>query len=126
MESLHRREPGVLLPAISVATLVVFYLVWGALHDIARGEADTTLECGALVLAVPAFAFLYRAALRLAPRARSVWFAGAGLTVLLFDLAAANAMLNPKYPRDAELAGLFLAAGLPLLALIAFHLLRRR
>lgn len=52
------------LPAISIGTLIVFYLIWAALHDIAHAsEPDYTLEYIALGLSIPAFGILYRAAL---------------------------------------------------------------
>jgi hypothetical protein len=113
------------LPAIAVGTLFVFYLVWAAMHDIAHGESDSTLEYGALIMSVPVFAFLYRMALlHLGAKARRAWLTGTGLLVLLFNLGAMNAKLHPKYAPDPMLAALFLIAGVPVLGLIVYHLVR--
>ena len=113
------------LPVIGVGTLLVFYLVWAALHDIARGERDPRFEYGVLAVSVPAFALLYRMALRLLrPQAKTAWLGGTGVLVLLFDLAALSARLRPRYPLDPMLGSLFLAVGLPLLVLISHHLVR--
>ena len=113
------------LPVIAVGTLFVFYIVWAAMHDIAHGESDCTLEYTALVISVPAFAFLYRMALvLLAPKAKAAWLGGTGLLILLFDVAAANVKLHPRYALDPMLASLFLMAGVPALGLISHHLVR--
>lgn len=62
-----------LLPAISLGTLIVFGVIWAALHDIARSEADARLEWALLALTVSA---VHRAGLaegrRLPRRCQSV------------------------------------------------------
>lgn len=115
------------LLAIAVATLLVFYFVWAAMHDIAHGESDSTFEYTILVISIPAFAFLYRLAFRLLmPKAKAVWLGCTGLLILLFDAAAVNVKLRPeaKYAADPMLATLFLIAGLPVLALLGYHFFR--
>jgi len=123
---LDRRGDEVgLLPAITVGTLLVLYLVWGAMHDLAHGESDLTFEYAALALSVPAFAFLYRGALlRLSSKAKLAWLGGAGLVLLLLNAGAVNARLHPKYALDPMLASVFLAAGVPVLVLIGYHITR--
>jgi RsiW-degrading membrane proteinase PrsW (M82 family) len=114
-----------LLPVIAFGTLFVFYMIWAAMHDIAHGESDTTAEWTVLIVSVPTFAVLYYIALSLlGPNAKFLWLAGTGLLVLLFNLGAVNAILYPKYAPDPMLASLFLAAGVPVLALIGYHLTR--
>jgi hypothetical protein len=125
MDDHHSSDHIGFLPAIAVGTLFVFYTIWAAMHDIAHGESDTTLECAALIVSVPAFAFLYRVALlHLAPKAKLLWLGGTGLLILLFDVAAVNAKLHPKYAPDSMLASLFLTAGVPALGLICYHVSR--
>lgn len=125
MDEHHSSDDIGLLPAIAVGTLFVFYMIWAAMHDIAHGESDTTLEYAALIVSVPAFAFLYRMALlHLAPKAKFVWLGGTGLLILLFDLGAVDAKLHPKYAPDPMLASLFLTAGVPVLGLIGYHFTR--
>ncbi|MCL4401984.1 MAG: hypothetical protein M1436_04875 [Acidobacteria bacterium] len=100
-------------------------MIWAAMHDIVHGERDCTLEYAVLILCVPAFAVLYGMALRfLAPKAKLAWLGGTAVLVLLFNLAALNARLHPKYAPDAALSSLFLTAGLPVLGLICCHLVR--
>lgn len=124
MSERHRSDVGLLL-ALAAGMLFVFYLVWAAMHDIAHGERDTTLEYVALIISLPVFAFLYRVALlHLRPKARAVWLGGTGLLILLFDLAAINATFHPKYAPDPMLASLFLMGGVPVLGLIGYHLVR--
>ena len=123
MDERHSTGDIGLLPAVALGTLFVFYMVWAAMHDIAHGESDATLEYATLIVSVPAFAFLYRVALlHLAPKAKSVLLGGTGLLVLLCDLGAANAKLHPKYAPDPMLASLFLSASVPVLGLIGYHL----
>lgn len=124
MKDGHAEDVG-FLPALTVGTLFVFYLVWAAGHDIAHGEADTALEYAALIGSVPAFAWLYRTALlRLSPRAKAGWLGGTGLLLTLFNSAAIQSALHPKYAADSMLAYLLLTAGLPVLGLIGYHLVR--
>jgi hypothetical protein len=124
MDGHDNSDVGVLM-VIAIGTLFVFYLVWAAMHDIAHGESDCTLEYAVLVISIPAFAFLYRTALlHLAPRAKAAWLGGTGLLILLFDLAALSAKLHPKYAPDRMLASLFLTAGVPVFGLISYHLVR--
>ena len=102
-----------------------FYMIWAAMHDIAHGESDATLEYEALIFSVPAFTFLYRVALtHLAPKTKFVWLGGTGLLILPSDLGAADAKLHPKYAPDPMLASLFLSSGVPVLGLIGYHLTR--
>jgi hypothetical protein len=112
------------LPAIGVSTLVVFYLIWAAMHDIAH-DGGGAPEYVALAVSPLAFAYLFRQALRvLTTRERVVWLAGAGLLISLFATAAVSALVNPKYPSDPILGAGFLAAGGPALLLIASLLVR--
>lgn len=111
-----------LLPAISLGTLMVFGVVWAALHDIAHGELDTRLEWSVLALTVPAFVLIRRAASKsLRPGEWTIWRVGTGLLVLLFDLGALSALLRPKFVADPVAGAVFLAASVP-----AFVLLMRR
>jgi len=106
---------------ITVGTLFVFYMIWAAMHDIAHGESDTTSEYAALIVSVPAFAFLYRKALRhLTSKAKLVWLGSTGLLILLFDLAAVVAIRQPTYAPDPMLGTVFLMAGIPVLGLILY------
>ena len=112
------------LPAIAFGTLILFYLVWAALHDIAHGD-EGTVESIVLAISVPAFALLYRQALRvLTSKAKVAWLIGTGLLISLFNAGAVSSMLHPKYAKDPMLASAFLAAGLPVLGLIGYHLVR--
>ena len=112
-----------LLPALSVGTAFVFYVIWAAMVDIAHEESGTTFEWVALVLSVPTFAFLYRIALsRLTRTERSLWLTGTALLLALFSMGGINIILHPKYALDQKLALLFLAAGTPVLGLIGYHL----
>jgi hypothetical protein len=116
-------DVGILL-AIAAGTLVVFYVIWAAMHDIAHGAVDPTFEYAALALSVLAFAFLYRKALLiLTPKFKVGWLTGVGLLMILFDVGALSANLRPKYPKDPILGALFLTASLPVLGLIIYHLL---
>jgi hypothetical protein len=113
------------LPALAAGTLFVFYLVWAALHDIAQGESDSTLEFAVLIVSLPALAFLYRMALlHLTPKAKIAWLGGAGLVVLLFDLGAVRSALYPRYAADPMIGSFFLMAGVPVLGLIVYHFAR--
>ncbi len=115
------------LPAIAIATLFIFYVVWGAMHDIAHArETNLALEYVALALTVPAFAWLYKKAVpRMGPKARLAWLIGTSLLITLYSLAALNAILSPKYPKDPMLGWMFLAAGVPAFALIGYRLVRK-
>ncbi len=113
-----------LLPAFAAGTLILFYLVWAAMHDIAHGD-EGTLEWTCLAISVPAFAFLSRQALRrLRSASRLAWLIGTDLLLSLFLAGAANAILDPKYPKDPLLAEVFLAVGVPALALLGYRLVR--
>lgn len=114
------------LPAIAVGTLVVFYFIWAALHDIAHAnDSNLTLEYAVLALSVPGFGFLYRKAMALLDRKEKIaWLSGTGLVIALFSLGAINANLYPKYELDSLLGTLFLGAAVPVVALLAFHLVR--
>ncbi len=116
------------LPIFSVATLLVFYLIAAAMHDIAHGESDLTFEYCALVVCAVALTLLYRAALKLPERQRSLWLAGTGLLVLLFVSGAVNVFLRPvpMYRADPALAAGVLLTGIPLLISITLRLLDTR
>jgi peptidoglycan/LPS O-acetylase OafA/YrhL len=112
------------LPAMMSGTLLLFYLVWAAMHDIAHGDKGT-LEWTVLAICALAFAGLYRQALRhLRSKAKVAWLIGTGLLFSLFSAGAAAAMLRPKYDKDPMLATTFLTIGLPVLGLIGYHLVR--
>ena len=112
------------LPAITSGTLLLFYLVWAAMHDIAHGD-EGTIEWSVLAICALAFAGLYRQALSvLTSKAKVAWLIGTGLLFSLFSAAAAAAILRPKYDKDPMLAATFLTIGLPVLALIGYHLVR--
>jgi hypothetical protein len=114
-----------LFSRLAGSTLFVFYIVWAAMHDITHGEADLTLEYAALVISVPVFVLIYRRAVLLLPsRQKKVWLVGTALMVFLFDVAAISARLRPKYALDPLLGSVFLVAGIPLLTLIFYHLVR--
>lgn len=122
--SMDQEDVG-FLPAVSLATLFLFYIVWAALHDIAHEGKGYTLEYAALAISIPAFVILYRQALRvLTRRARLAWLAATSLLLALYSLGALNAAFHPKYPLDPTLGSAFLAAGLPALALLACRLVR--
>ena len=108
------------LGVLVLCALVALFFVWGALHDISRGdESDYTLEYIALAIGAVGVAFIHRQALRiLAPKRRRVWIWVTIGVIALFDLAALSARLNPKYPNDRAVATAFLAVTLPLLALV--------
>jgi hypothetical protein len=109
--------------ALSAGVLVVFYLVWAAMHDLAHGDPGT-LEYSVLIVCVPVFVFLIEMAVRLLTlKAQSLWLGGIGLLLLLLNAGALYGRQHPKYPLDPKLAGLFLMAGVPVLGLIAYHLL---
>ncbi|MBI4904102.1 MAG: hypothetical protein HY820_10735 [Acidobacteria bacterium] len=121
---MERRNSFGCLPATAIGTLVLFYLTWAAMHDIAR-ESDTTLEYLVLLLIPPAFALLYHLALRhLTRRGKLAWLASTALLMLLFTAAAIQSALHPKYPADPTLAAMFLTAAVPALSLIAYHLIK--
>ena len=103
--------------------LLALFFVWGALHDISRGdESDYTAEYIALAIGAVGLAFIHRQALRiLAPKRRRVWLWVMIGVMALFDLAALSARLNPKYPNDQAVGTAFLAVTLPLLALVCYQ-----
>lgn len=115
-------KDGTVWVLISGALLSLF-LVYAALHDISRAdESDYTLEYICLGLGAVGLVFVHRQALRtLAPKRRRVWLWAAIGVVALLDAAALSAHLNPKYPNDAVVGTLFLAATLPLLGLLCFQ-----
>lgn len=113
------------LPAMTVGTLVVFYLAWAAMHDIAHAESDVSFEYMVLIACVPALTFLCRLGLQLLSRKEKViWLGGLGVLVSLFSTAAVSAIVRPKYTADPMLGVMFLAGGLPLLGFTIFHLTR--
>ena len=113
-----------LLPAIALGTLILFYLAWAAMHDIAHGD-EGTLEWTCLAMIVPAFAFLSLQALRyLRSAPRLAWLVGTNLLLSLFTAGAVGSLIHPKYPKDPLLAKAFLAVGVPALALLGYRLVR--
>jgi hypothetical protein len=112
------------LAAFAFGTLILFYLVWAAMHDIAHGD-EGTLEWTMLAICVPAFAWLYWQALRvLTSKAKLAWLIGTGFLFSLYSAGAISQMLEPKYVKDPMLAATFLVVGLPALGLIGYHLVR--
>jgi hypothetical protein len=112
------------LPLFAFGTLILFYCVWACMHDIAHGD-EGTAEWTMLTVCAVAFALVYRQALRvLASKAKVAWLIGTGLLISLFSAGAVSSMLHPKYAKDPMLASTFLAAGLPALGLIGYHLVR--
>ena len=114
------------LPIFGVATLLVFYIFWAAMHDIAHGESDPTFEYSALAIGFVVLILLYAGAeVSLGSRAKALWLAGTALLVLLFVVGAVNASLraHPQYPSDPALATGVLLAGIPLLVLFTARLL---
>lgn len=114
------------LLAIAAGTLLIFFLVWAAMHDIAHAnELNYSLEYVVLLFCPFAFGALYAMGLRvLRHGARVTWLTGTALLLALYNLGAASALLRPKYPLDPILGTAFLIAGVPLLALTGYHLLR--
>ncbi len=118
------RDDNGCLPLIAFGTLSLFYFVWAAMHDLAHGD-EGTLERTVLAICAAAFPLLYWLALRtLTSNGRLAWLAGTGLLIGLFTSGAVSALLHPKYPADPMLASAFLAAGLPALGIIGYHLVR--
>jgi peptidoglycan/LPS O-acetylase OafA/YrhL len=110
-----------LLPAFTLGTLILFYFVWAAMHDIAHGD-EGTLEWTVLAICALAFAGLYWQAFRvLTSKAKLAWLIGTGFLLSLFDAGAISSMWHPKYVKDTMLASIFLLVGLPVLGLIGYH-----
>lgn len=110
-------------PLFAGGATCMLYLVWAALHDISRADgSDYTLEYALLALSVPVFALIYRKAFRiLTTRGKLAWLAATAGVLLLFDLSALSARLNPKYANDVVVGTTFLAAGLPLLGYVGYR-----
>jgi hypothetical protein len=105
-------------------TVILFYLVWAAMHDLAHGD-EGTLEWSVLAVYAMAFPALYWLVLRILTRiARMAWLIGAGLLFALFSVGAASSLLHPKYPKDPMLGMTFLLAAAPALGMIGYHFLR--
>ncbi len=114
------------LTLLRAAAILTWALVWAALHDISRSAAsDLTLEYAVLAISVPVFALVYGLAFRmLDSRGKTAWL-GVTLGVLIvFDLSAASARFRPQYPNDFAVGSAFLAASLPVLAILSYRLLR--
>ena len=60
----------------------------------------------------------------LAPREKLVWLAFFTDVLLLFDLSALSASVNPKYANDLAAGSVFLTVSVPLLAYFGYHLVR--
>jgi hypothetical protein len=103
--------------------LLALFFVYAALHDISRaGESDYTAEYIGLAVGAVGLVYIHRQALRiLAPKRRRVWFWVTIGVMALFELAALNARLYPKYPNDRAVGTAFLAVTLPLLALVCYQ-----
>jgi hypothetical protein len=103
--------------------LLALFFVYAALHDISRaGESDYTAEYIGLAVGAVGLVYIHRQALRiLAPKRRRVWLWVTIGVMALFELAALNARLNPKYPNDRAVGTTFLAVTLPLLALVCYQ-----
>jgi len=112
------------VPIFAFFTLILFYLVWAAMHDLAHGD-EGTFEWTVLAVCAAAFPLLYRQGLRiLTGSARLAWLAFTGFLVTVFSLGATSSILRPKYPKDPMLGMTFLSAGVPILGTIGYHLLR--
>ena len=123
INSMDREDAG-FLPAVTFGTLILFYFVWAAMHDIAHGD-EGTVEWTVLAICALAFAGLYWQAVRvLTSKAKVAWLIGTGLLLSLFSAGALHSMLQPKYVKDRMLATTFLIVGLPALGLIGYHLVR--
>jgi drug/metabolite transporter (DMT)-like permease len=106
----------------SIFATILLYVIWAALHDIARGDSDI-VEFTAVAIAVPALFALSAAALRhMAPRGRRRWLIAAAGLLALFVAAGLSSALAPKYPNDVPVALAVLAVALPSIAYTAWRL----
>ncbi len=111
------------LPLFGLGALVLFYSVWACMHDIAHGDEGTG-EWTVLAICALLFPLLYWSALRLLTvNAKLVWLIGVGVVLSLFNTAAVNVILHPKYAKDPLLGKTFLAAGIPMLVVVCYHLI---
>jgi hypothetical protein len=86
-----------LLPFFIFGTLVLFFFIWGAMHDIAHGD-EGTAEWTVLAFCAIAFPIFYRAATRTLPgKMRIGWLTGTGVLIALFSVGAVASILRPKY-----------------------------
>ncbi len=109
------------LALIAACTLILFFFVWAALHDLAQGD-EGTLEWTVFGLCVLAFPFLYWFALKsLTPKAQLGWLIGTGFLIALFSAGAASLTLWPKSPQDPIVGLTFLTLALPVLPVIGYH-----
>jgi hypothetical protein len=109
------------LAPIAAGTLILFFFVWAALHDVARGD-EGSLEWTIFGLCILAFPLLYLLALkRLTPRGQLKWLIGTGVLIALFSAGAASLTLWPKSPQDPIVGLTFLTVGLPVLPVIGYH-----
>lgn len=110
--------------ALILGAVVPLFLVWAALHDISRGDSDL-FEYAGLAIGVAVLAVIHRKASRiLARREKLVWLAFSTAVLLLFDLSALSARVNPKYVNDVAAGSAFLFVSLPLLGYFGYHLVR--
>lgn len=116
------------LIGLTLSAALVFFLVFGSLHDISHAEeTDYTLEYLVLVFSVPAFGWIYWKAFQiLTPRGKMAWLGVTGAVILLCDLSAVGTLRHPKYANDSIVASTFLAATLPVLGLVCYRLIRLR
>jgi hypothetical protein len=113
-----------ILPLIAFFDLILFFLIWAAMHDIAHGD-EGTFEWTVLAICAIAFPLSFWLAIRALTRTpKMAWLIGVGLLVALFSIGAVNSILHPKYPKDPMLGMTFLGAGVPTLGMIGYHLLR--
>ena len=113
-----------LLVPFTAGSLIVFFFVWAAMHDLAHGD-EGTLEWTVLAICAVALPLVFYLAVRaLSSAALLAWLIGTGLLVALFTVGAISAMLTPKYSRDPMLARSFLSVGLPMLGIISHRIVR--
>lgn len=116
---------GRLIPSV-IGALVLAFLVFAALHDIAWGRQESYwVEFAFLAVSLPGAVMLHRLAVRhLSPRQRPLWLLLAGGLVLLFKIAVVRACIQPLHLYDAETGLGFLIAGMPLLAAVVWRAAR--
>ena len=114
-----------LLPAILfVATLALFYLVWGAFHDLAHGD-EGNAEWTCLAFSLPAFFLLDWLAVHFLPaNAKLAWLTANGFVLVLFSAGAVAGIVHPHYARGPLLGTVYLSVGLPVLSFLGYQWVR--